>query len=230
LEGSVKTTEDIFKTLYKNNKEPNHRIPSCINGINCEEKKLSIPPYVLGLWLGDGANESSRITVGDRDINETLELLKEYTQYKVTCKKWKQQAYSLNLGMLSGRYGMKKETSLSEELRIMDLFNNKHIPNEYMYSSRGQRLELLKGLMDSDGYIDKRGLGIFYNTNLKLAIQVKELIESLGYKTTYKTFVPTLNGINCSECAEVIFKPRELVCKLSFKASRIKIHKIRNEI
>ncbi len=223
-DGSIKTTEEIFKTLYKNKTEPNHRIPSCLAGLNCEEKNLIIPPYVLGLWLGDGANESSRITVGDRDINETLELLKEYTQYKVTCKKWKQQAYSLNLGMLSGRYGMKKETSLSEELRIMNLFNNKHIPNEYMYSSREQRLELLKGLMDSDGYIDKNGIGIFYNTNLKLAIQVKELIESLGYKTTYKTFIPTLKGIDCSECAEVIFKPRELVCKLSFKTSRIEVN------
>jgi len=224
LEGSVKTTEDIFKTLYRNKNEPNHRIPSCFSGLNFQENELKIPPYVLGLWLGDGANGSSRITVGDRDINETLTLLQEYGQYKVTCKKWKQRAYSLNLGMLSGRYGMKKETSLSEELRNMNLFCNKHIPHEYMFSSREQRLDLLKGLMDSDGYINKDGIGIFYNTNLKLAIQVKELIESLGYKTTYKTFIPKLNGIDCSECAEVIFKPRELVCKLSFKSSRIKIN------
>jgi hypothetical protein len=224
--GSVKTTKEIFDTLLSKAGEPNHRIPSCIQGLNGSEKELIIPPYVLGLWLGDGANDSSRIAVGDRDIAETLENLKPYAQYKIIHKKWKSGCNGINLGMLSGRYGMKKETSLQQELREAGLLNNKHIPANYMFSSREQRLELLRGLMDSDGYINPVGTAIFYNTNLKLAKDVKELIESLGYKTTYKTFIPTLNGVPCAECAEVIFTPRELVCKLSFKSSRIKINDI----
>ena len=224
--GSVKTTQEIFDTLTSKSGEPNHRIPSCINGLINSEKDLRIPPYVLGLWLGDGASEGPRITVGKRDIEETIKNLEEYnTQYTLVCKQHGDN-YLINLGMLSGRKGFRTETSLSQELREMGFFSNKHIPTDYMLSSRGQRLELLRGLMDSDGYINKRGLATFYNTNLKLAIQVKELVESLGYKTVYNTFIPTCNGINCSECAEVVFTPREYVCKLSFKTKRIKLNDI----
>ncbi len=224
--GSVKTTEEIFKTLKSKAGEPNHRIPSCINGLEGDDENLLIPPYVLGLWLGDGATDGSRITVGERDISETITNLNKFNiQYGITCKKYK-GCYSVNLGMISGRHGMKKETSLSEELRHLHLIGDKHIPEQYMFSSRAQRLELLKGLMDSDGYINPKGLGIFYNTNLKLAIQVKELIESLGYKTSYTTFIPTLNGIDCSECAEITFTPREYVCELSFKKNRIIVNDI----
>jgi hypothetical protein len=224
IKGSVKTTTDIFNTLLSKSGEPNHRIPSCIKGVYKSEKELLIPPYVLGMWLGDGAVDGPRITVGTRDIEETLKNLSEYPQYTPTVQYYKNRnIYNINLGMLSGKHGQKKETSLSKELIALNLTGNKHIPEIYMQSSRTQRLELLKGLIDSDGYVDKRGYTYFYNCNIELVEQVKELVESLGYKTTYKKFIPTLNGKECSECAEVAFHPREEVCKLTFKKSRIKI-------
>jgi len=36
---------------------------------------LPIDPYILGLWLGDGASEAGWITVGKRDIPHILEKL-----------------------------------------------------------------------------------------------------------------------------------------------------------
>jgi len=222
LPGKVRTTKELLETLscYR---EPNHRIPTCINGVCGSPQDLKIDPYVLGLWLGDGCTHSSTITVGNRDIEHITNKLDNYSQYKLIVKKWKgQAAYSIRLGMLSGKSGMKNETCLSSELRSLGLFGNKHIPDEYMLSDRQNRLNLLQGLMDSDGYIESSGYAHFYSTELTLASQTKQLIESLGYKTTFKSYIPTFNGKECKECYTVSFKPREKVCTIPFKANRIK--------
>jgi hypothetical protein len=218
--GSVKTTKEILDTLLTHGGEPNHRIPMSMTGVESEIKDLPIEPYILGFWLGDGTTDTGTITVGDRDLPEIINLLNESVQFdQITCKRYKQQSTFVNITCSE----KKRSKSLISILKENNLHKNKHIPEIYFQSSREQRLELLKGLMDSDGYIDSRGYANFYNTNLELVKQVRELVESLGYKVTDKKFIPKLNGVECSECGIVIFKPRELVCKLSFKTKRIKV-------
>ena len=58
--GSVKTTEEILKTLRcgVSDKEPAHRIFSLSSGVCGTTMNLSIEPYILGLWLGNGASDS----------------------------------------------------------------------------------------------------------------------------------------------------------------------------
>ena len=217
--GSIKTTKQICDTLTCGaKKEPNHRISTVDNGVNYTTKKLPIDPYVLGLWLGDGASERSQITCGKRDVAEIVAFLKTRTQFdEILVSKYKNNVY----GVRPTTKNTKKSTSLNTLLKQHNLVFNKHIPEVYMVSSREQRLDLLKGLMDSDGYIDNHGNGHFYNTNIELVNQTKKLIESLGYKTTYRKYIPTLNGMPCSEVAETFFNPREDVCTLSFKKQRI---------
>jgi len=58
---------------------------------------------------------------------------------------------------------------------------NKFVPVCYKYNSRAIRLELLRGLMDADGTVDKTtGMASFCSTSWQLAHDVKEIIESLG--------------------------------------------------
>jgi hypothetical protein len=76
-------------------------------------------------------------------------------------------------------------------------------------------------LIDSDGYVNKTGLTDFCNTNIQLVQQTRELIESLGYKSTYQESVSKLYGKECAPIASVKFKPREHVCKLKYKSDRI---------
>ena len=62
-------------------------------------------------------------------------------------------------------------------------FRDKKIPIEYLRSSYEQRLELLQGLMDSDGAIsDRKGQAIYTSTEKALAESVGELLWSLGIK------------------------------------------------
>ena len=221
INGSKKTTKQIFDTLNKKgSNEPNHRIPLCVNGVNYTEKQLAIHPYVLGLWLGDGCSEGGYITADNRDVKELYQLLKDKQKQfdNITVHKYG-EVYSIRISV----YTEKKTGSLNTLIKELNLWNNKHIPDEYMLSSRSQRIDLLQGLIDSDGYVTPNGMVYFYNTNLNLAKQVKQLIESLGYKTFYKEYTPSCNGITCALTASVSFTAREYVCNISFKKNRIKL-------
>lgn len=223
IEGSVKTTKDIFESLYMGTKkEPNHRISQVKNGVIYERKELPIDPYILGLWLGDGTSECGQITVGKRDIIEIVNNIKDKQQFDniiVTERK-----YNNSYTVTPTSFLQRKTKSLRSLLRKNNLLNNKHIPPIYLFSDRNQRLELLKGLIDSDGYVSntKYPHVHFYNTNIDLVKQVHELVSSLGYKANYREYTPKLKGIECKKAAKVVFYPRENVCNLSFKLNKIK--------
>jgi phage terminase large subunit GpA-like protein len=72
-------------------------------------------------------------------------------------------------------------------LRCNDLIKNKHVPDDYMMASNGQRLSLLQGLMDTDGTITKSGRCEFSNNSKHLCESVYHLLVSLGYKPTIKS-------------------------------------------
>lgn len=67
-------------------------------------------------------------------------------------------------------------------LNRLGVRGNKHIPAEYLRSSRLQRLALLQGLMDTDGTVKSRGDLRITLTNRRLIHDVLELVRSLGYK------------------------------------------------
>jgi len=61
---------------------------------------------------------------------------------------------------------------------------NKFIPKQYLYSSLKSRKELLQGLSDTDGHINKCGLLEYSTISNQLFIDVLELLRGLG-KMTY---------------------------------------------
>jgi hypothetical protein len=72
------------------------------------------------------------------------------------------------------------------ELKKLSLYHNKHIPDCYMKTSREDRLKLLAGLIDSDGYKDSRKDRYEITLSLRrLAEDVHELVKSLGFSSTF---------------------------------------------
>lgn len=174
---SVKTTKQILDTLHHLG-ETNHSIPNC-KPLQYSKKKLIVDPYLLGLWLGDG-DGSGRIETADPEI------LKGFDSRVIPS--------SVNY---RGKFGVSKSSSyrvkgLTSNLRKIGLLKNGHkkfnerynklIPDVYMFSSFEQRLALLQGLLDSDGYCDKNGNIEFVQVNKILAHQVCVLVKSLGIK------------------------------------------------
>ena len=141
--------------------------------ITTDEIELPIDPYVLGLWLGDGESAGARYT---QCISDNKEMILEIVNRGFDISKSYSNGTSVNSENRT-IYGLRGK------LNKNNLLKNKHIPDIYMRSSINQRLELLQGLMDTDGSIDKRsGRCEFYQKNYNLIVQVQEILSSLGIK------------------------------------------------
>ncbi|MHB8727563.1 MAG: LPD5 domain-containing protein [Sulfuricaulis sp.] len=68
----IRTTEEILATLKERTRGDNkHSIP-LTDALQLPNVELPIPPYVLGVWLGDGATRNARITAGPQDADEIV--------------------------------------------------------------------------------------------------------------------------------------------------------------
>ncbi|MDQ1601931.1 MAG: dCTP deaminase [Actinomycetota bacterium] len=96
------------------------------------------------------------------------------------------------------------------------------VPEVYRVASAEQRLALLQGLMDSDGYVDVFGRCEFSNMREELSNAVAELAASLGLRPVVRKKRAMLNGIDCGPCFQVKFTPRLPVFRLARKLARLK--------
>ncbi len=76
------------------------------------------------------------------------------------------------------------QNPIKEELFKLNLLGlhayDKFIPDQYKYSSIEDRINLLRGLMDTDGSIKKNGEASFTTISRQLALDVIEIVKSLG--------------------------------------------------
>jgi phosphate starvation-inducible PhoH-like protein len=64
---------------------------------------------------------------------------------------------------------------------------DKFIPDDYKYSGVQDRIDILRGLLDTDGSIKWGGETVFYTTSLRLAEDVIEIVRSLGGKAKIRS-------------------------------------------
>jgi glycosyltransferase involved in cell wall biosynthesis len=150
------------------------------------EATLPIDPYVLGAWLGDGTSTSARITCVDSEILGAIGRVERVSP--TTTYEGKTPSYHI------GIKAQPRAKTLRSRLRQLDLLRNKHIPSLYLRASYQQRLELLRGLMDTDGYISLDGDCEIGSKFERLAHDVRELIASLGIRTTCRVCHPHVDG------------------------------------
>ena len=159
---------------------------------------LSIEPYFLGLWLGDGTSSNVGISTQDKEVVHYLEQYAKELHLQVTKQhknKEKCPIYAITSGQRGGYY--KDDNSLQKRLRELNLLENKHIPHIYIQNSQKNRLQLLAGLLDSDGYYDKK-FNVFeiVQKSEKLAKEIKFLADSLGFRVSIKTKKAKIKKIN----------------------------------
>lgn len=154
-----------------------------------------IDPYLFGVWLGDGTYASGNITLHDADAH----ILEPYGARKLrTCQRWAVPGLHKTLVV----NGFAPKVPSSKQM--------KHIPRIYQHADKEQRMELLRGLLDTDGTVE-RGTATFCNTNKALSWGVLELARSLGFKARLKTKRATLYGKDCGECFTVYIQTTQPV-------------------
>lgn len=197
--GNVRTTKQIVDTLLLKGGRKNHAIP-LTKPLTLRSQELKIPPYVLGAWLGDGSRANGNFTNIDDQITDTIKL----------------QGYEVSHSLKDLQHHC--ILGLKVQLREMSLLMNKHIPQIYMRSSREDRLDLLKGLMDTDGTVAKHsGSAEFCNTNEQIIDGVVELIVSLGWKVRKREGRAKLYGKDCGPKWTLKWIPSEYVFNLDRK-------------
>lgn len=153
------------------------------------ETSLPIDPYVLGALVGDGGLSQSHV----RLTSASQELLDEFEQ----------RLNGDDLRKVSGAkygYSVSRATRLLENntlvgLKALGLFGKrsweKFIPRAYLDARPYQRLQLLRGLLDTDGWIEKHNSVQFSTASVQLAQDVQEVARSLGAWCAIRQKTPT---------------------------------------
>ncbi len=186
------TTEQIF-SRFSNNAPKNRGSLYAIRvalPLQYAQNALPVDPYVLGVWLGDGCRQSGVVSSVDEEIRVQFIKRGYGVYYTESCVRSDRPDIHPD-----GRLHHWCSARLRNELRQLGFLYNsydtpveKTIPDEYMQASYNDRLELLRGMMDTDGCAVDRPTGDVELTlaNEHLATQFEELIRSLGMQVESK--------------------------------------------
>lgn len=197
-----------------------------------KEQEVICPPYLLGVLLGDGSLSTS---ISKKNLSSSVILTTGDKEMEVLLKK-DLDNLDLQLSKHSNKYGYgfirkdglhHKGNPLTAALKTLNLIGTKSetkfIPPEYKYNSEEVRVEILRGLIDTDGYVHKSGYD-FSSASKQLAEDVKFIAETLGctITTSIKEASYRKNGqkIKCKPSYRLAIKPSKdtpLLCKLSRK-------------
>lgn len=168
--------------------------------IELPEASLPIDPYILGFWLGDGRASGGCIAKGAVDRDHLLALGHEIKSREGLCTV-----------VVDG---------LTRDLRLAGLKDNKHIPEAYLQASSEQRLALLQGLMDSDGYCNPRSGAIeFSNTNKNIIDGVLTLLHLEGVTPKVTTAIGHYGDVQCKQHWRIQFRADRPMFRLPRKAA-----------
>jgi len=160
-------------------------------------RPVDIPPYLMGVLLGNGKLSGS-IVISNAD-EELLGRVKELLLADYRLRYDRGCDYLLTRSHASVAHdsrGHLCENYYVEALKRYGLWGKraeeKFVPDDYKYNDAPHRIALLQGLMDTDGYAQggKRGIE-FCSCSKRLAMDVKELVESLGGVARFRSKIPS---------------------------------------
>lgn len=178
--------EIMSKELKNKNGNFQYFIPM-VKPVEFPTKKQEIDPYLLGVLLGDGNLSENHILISKNDEN-LFEEIKKVLPKDVTLKKVNSKV--LTYRITTGQKGNNNnKNSLLQSLRKIGLSGiksiKKFIPYDYKFGDVSQRIALLQGLLDTDGYVGNGANTIEYSTSSQtLAEDVLFLVQSLGGTAT----------------------------------------------
>ena len=118
--------------------------------INFNTVDVEIDPYMIGYWLGDGYSQGSLFITADKEVIEYFETNLPKIDCKMTeCKTDKENAKVFSIRTIENKM---KQNNFYKGLDSYNLINNKHIPDDYKFNSVDVRMNILAGILDSDGH------------------------------------------------------------------------------
>lgn len=196
--------------------EYNYYIENC-EPVDLPDNNILIDPYSFGLWLGDGFSSQPKM----------CGMLDDLDHYK-TLTSFDNKVYAENnRSPKIVNIHFSESTGLTtENLKTLNVYNNKHIPENYIFCSKETKIKLLQGLMDTDGFVDEKQ-GIcqlqFSRKYEGMMRTVPVFLKSLGLKVTTKDFEKTNSRRFSFSVTLDDFQP----CTLKRKLDRIHQSRVR---
>ena len=188
----VRTTKEILDTLVAPSGHTNHAVRLLSQPVQYPEKDLPITPYLLGAWIGDGYSKSGQICGIDEEVFSNIQSEgHEFTSVKQENLR-PDRTVPLTIVTVRGLMSALRKIGLLKIKTVgVPAVSQKTIPDDYLYASEKQRRALLAGLLDTDGTVAKKGTVEFTTTIEELALKMRQLVQSLGYKATLYSKIPT---------------------------------------
>lgn len=200
-------------------------LPILEKPIEFNSRKVSIDPYTLGVLLGDGCFSNGSVTIANPEI-DIINGIVLPKGMKKTLKK--QISIALEICLVTTEC----YNPLKRALKFYGLLGKhsyeKFIPKEYLINDIQTRIEILRGLMDTDGTVSKHGAVSFEVTSLQLVKDVKFLATSLGCKCynirTKKSYIGKVRHRDCYRLSITIPKGLNVFkhCKQKIERSSLK--------
>jgi replicative DNA helicase len=164
------------------------------------DSELPMDPWLLGVLLGDGTTHGSSVAFSTAS-SEILDQVRRVVgaTYEIT-KSGPYDYRIIQAGAKTRGRGFRTANPLKQSLETLGIWGaraaDKFIPKLYLNASLGSRTQLLKGLIDTDGWVEKWGSMRFATSSERLVQDVVGLVRSVGGTANYfekKTFYAYLN-------------------------------------
>ena len=181
----IVTTNEIAEKLEKTRYYRRLKIP-LVCGEFGHKDVLPLDPWLLGAMIGNGCLLGGRTMVSTNDAETLYHIQKAVgSEMQVDFK----GSYDYIIKAIAGH----KNTVMSS-LRNLELYGckseEKFIPHQYLNASKENRMELLRGLLDTDGWVEKFGSVRFSTSSSKLSTDIQLLVRSLGGLCTISDKIP----------------------------------------
>lgn len=173
---------DSLREMLKSERFQRRMSVPLVSGHFGNDRGLMIEPWFLGALIGNGSMTNGRLSISTADAA---------TLYRV------QRVVGHDCVIPTGDAGYDyrlNDGALKAALRHYGLYGSgspaKFIPPAYLSASREARMELLRGLLDTDGWVEEFGAVRYCTTSPRLADDVKTLVRSIGGVCTVSTKRP----------------------------------------
>jgi len=192
-----KTTKELLKDI-----EIKDLFVKVCSPVEYPIKSYVIPPYSFGVLLGDGCLTGAGIQISSNEIDIIDKVGVELSlQYRKNQHNYTYTFYTLSSNKKYRKYIVDNKLNVKS--------GEKYIPEEYLRGNIAQRLDLLKGLMDTDGSIGKSGNYTFSTTSTKLMKGFVELCRGLGYIVSIGK--DNRNKYKSGVCYRIAIKTNDLI-------------------
>lgn len=171
----VVSTKDLKDMISRPRYHSRVRVP-LVSGNFGRPDVLPIDPWLLGVLLGDGGLSGDVPILSTPDAEILWNVLEAIGPEQRISK-----AGGYDYRICGTEHGRNALTDTLRDLGLMGCRSEgKFIPGKFLNADRNHRLQLLQGMMDTDGWAESFGAVRYSTSSAQLAIDFQSLVRSLG--------------------------------------------------